>query len=169
MVLGPGGGLRFTDAGEGSERQPNLALSGTFTSDESAEVSVEATGTPCVGDEDLLIRAAGGVAAGSDEIGLDNNDLTWLDIEAVALENELVGVYRRTSGEVDDACFPGGPERVARAMFRTCSAGGPTPAAPSTGPGSSTVACRGRRSCRGSSPRTKPARTDRLDVGRVGV
>ena len=118
VVLGPGGGLRFTDAGEGSERQPNLALSGTFTSDESAEVSVEATGTPCVGDEDSLIRAAGGVAAGSDEIGLDNNDLTWLDIEAVTLENELVGVYRRTSGEVDDACFPGGPERVARAMFR---------------------------------------------------
>jgi hypothetical protein len=118
VVLGPGGRLRFTDAGEGSGWQPNLALSGTFTSDESAVISIEATGTPCVGDEDLLIRAAGGVTAGSNEIGLDNNDLTWLDIEAVALENELVGVYRRTSSEVDDTCLAGGPERVARAMFR---------------------------------------------------
>ena len=27
-------------------------------------------------------------------------------------------MYRRTSGQVDDTCFAGGPERVARAMFR---------------------------------------------------
>jgi hypothetical protein len=103
---------------DSSTRRPSvLDLDGTFVADPAATLAFDQAASPCVGEESVLVRAAGGVRA-------TPTTMTWLDapagIEAVAvpLRHQLVAVARRTSGSPDPSCAAGASSRVVDAMYR---------------------------------------------------
>jgi hypothetical protein len=89
-------------------------LSGSFVVDPGATMKLAADGERCVGDEDPLIRAAGGITGAPTSLTSFSSLQHGVTPEAVVLAHDLVAVWRRAS---DEGCA-GGNGSVTRAMYR---------------------------------------------------
>jgi hypothetical protein len=101
---------RFEDP---TSREPRIALTGTFDALPGAGVATDRDdAAACIGAEEVLVRAAGGVTA--DRVTVEEPPQIHSDL--VALRTSLVSVLRTTTAP--SGCDAGSSERLVRSMYR---------------------------------------------------
>jgi len=114
LSFGPGAGLQLDLYDRPSGSSPRMALTGALDLAPGTEVRSLEGGQPCVGAEDVIARAAGGVTAAV--TGLEF-ELDGVDTELVTTRTELVAVAR-ANADLPDGCEAAAGESVVRSQFR---------------------------------------------------
>jgi hypothetical protein len=108
-----GGALAFPTFDRPSGSPARMTLTGVFDAQPGAGIWDQDGATDaCVGDEDLLVRAAGGVTAFG--VGLFNEP-AQLDADLVRMRTQLAAVVRSTD---TTGCGTGSSMRLVRSLYR---------------------------------------------------